>query len=161
MKARSFRLCCVAVNTSDPEGVGDSCGESRSGGAWRGVIAKEDGIAVVIAYKQIKIAVPVDISKSWARTTLVSSYFRNPEGRVFTFLGISGSIRRTGVAEEKGVTGVIADEEIEIVVIVDIGKGWAGVTDNLQNPEGKVSAFLDVSRSRCAYQASSGPGGVD
>ena len=51
------------------------------------------------------------------------------EGIVTTFSCVngSGSAWSSGVAEEEGVAVSVADEEIEIAVIIDIGKERAGV----------------------------------
>ena len=72
--------------------------------------------------EEIKIAIGIGIGKAG---TSISANIGYPEGSVSTFLGVSGSARRTGVAKEIGVAVVIADEKIKIAVIVDIANaGW-------------------------------------
>ena len=55
---------------------------------------------------------------------------------------VSGSTRRAGVAEEVGVAGRIANEEIEIAIAIDIGSGRAGVPANIRDSKGFVSFLL-------------------
>ena len=76
-------------NSRNPERVDTTflC-ESRSGGIWRGGIAKEEGVAVVIANEKIKITVAIDIGKGRVGA---QSIIRDPEGVVTTFLCESGS----------------------------------------------------------------------
>ena len=103
------------------------------------------GISVVIANEKIKITVAIDISEGGGGA---QSIIRDPEGVVTTFLceSRSGGIWRGGIAKEEGVAVYITNEQIEITVAIDVGKGRSGVVANIWNSKGIFITFLGVSR---------------
>ena len=99
--------------------------------AWSSGVAEEDGVAGSTADEEIKITVAIGISKG--RACEGANNIRYPEG-IGCSCGVSrsGGAWSSGVAEEEGVAAFIADEEIEIAVVIGISKGRAcgGVSTN-------------------------------
>ena len=109
-------------------------------GAWSCGVAKEKSLAVVLANEKIEVAVAIDIGQGWAG---VAADIRNPEGLVSTISGVSRSSRRTGVAEEFGCAVSIADEEIEVAIVIEIRQGRPGTSTNISDPKGTISLLLE------------------
>ena len=115
---------CLISNIRYPKGIGGSCSESRSGGPWSSGVAKEVGVAVVVADEEIKIAVAIGISKGRAGD---GANIRYPEGIVFSCgeFGL-GAAWSSGIAEEESVAVFIANEEIKITIVIGISQSRAG-----------------------------------
>ena len=88
-------------------------------GAWSCGVAKEKSLAVVLANEKIEVAVPSISAKLGWR----SCRYPQSRGLVSTISGVSRSSRRTGVAEEFGCAVSIADEEIEVAIVIEIRQG--------------------------------------
>ena len=120
------------MNLRNSEGIVSTFSD-EGGIARRTGIAEEEGVANAVAEEEIKISVTVDITKgrSWPR--MIGNYIvyyspcrrgfmlRNTKGIVAPFLCVGGSACRACVAEEVDIAVTVADEEIKISVIVNIG----------------------------------------
>ena len=105
--------------------TGTVVGDSQGGRCDDGGVAEEERVAVSIADEEIEIAVAVDIGKGRAGKV---ADIDNTEGiGAGCFVGGSCGAERGAVAEHIRVASDLADDEIEVAVAVEIGKGRFGV----------------------------------
>ena len=119
-------------NIGDPEGIGGWGGVGGSGSAAR--VLEKDGVAVVIADEEIKIAIGVGIREGrLGREDHGSS--SDPVG-IDAGSGVGGCGGAAGVPENVGVAVILTNEEIEIAIGIDIRKSRGGAVANIADPEG-------------------------
>ncbi|MDP3875407.1 MAG: hypothetical protein Q8Q50_00340 [Methylobacter sp.] len=111
-------------------GVGNSRGKGGAGRATR--VQEQQRVAVGIAHPGIQVAVAVEVGKGGAGH---SADIAQAEG-VGDGRGKSGAGGAAGVQEKQRAAGVIAHQDIQVAVGIDIGQGGAGRTTDIAQTKG-------------------------